>query len=284
MARTRRKATVAQTPTDIVLTKSDVARLAGTSRLMINIIATVLALAFAFLVLGQSQIVTILNESDPGVLYKLGLALYYTAWVFGTKFDVDIDERVYIKDTARGLLDWKAFGIIMLLTAVMALFFWLHQYERVFGFGLIAFVLVNVAAWRITCRRISVPIQDSKEEYVRLNDHFGAEKVRIVERFMCGDWQKRRLATMLGLAIVMVLLIYAIPFFGLASRVGNEPIHGVPAAQLVKLAPAIFFLGYVVVAEAWIWIKRINAYHCVNVLDQLAVGYRLVPRAPRATQ
>lgn len=270
--------------TELELSKADVRKLADFSRRMIQVIAGVLALGFAWVVVTESQVITILNQSDPGIFYKVGLFLYYTSWIFGAKFDVDIEERVYIADLARGLMDWKSLGVLALFTVVMVFFFWLHQYERFFGLGLLAFVLTNILGWKAVCRRIAGTIDDSRSRYRDLKDHFGLEKLAIVSEYMRGRWQVHRFAAMLAMAVALIAATNALLYFQLDRTVAGLVVQGLPAERLVQLAPAALFVVYVLIAEGWIWLKRMNAYHAVNVLDELAEKFNLRPRrAIRAT-
>jgi hypothetical protein len=277
MARKPRSRRERATPSEIANYKADIERLAKQSRYAIQIIAAILATAFAFVVLGAEQVAGTLNRTDPTIIYKIGLFAYYTCWVFGAKFDVDIEERVYVRDNLHGILDWKAIGILAIFTVAMLLFFWLHYYERIFAVGLLAFIAANYAGWRTVCRRIDGPIQDSISYYEKLGDHFGSTKVRVVDGYMRGTWQRQRFAVMAAMGVALLMAANAEPLFGIAPAVRGMTVLNLDADKLVYLAPAMLFLIYVTVAEAWMWIQRAKVHVCVTTIEGLSKKYVLEP-------
>jgi hypothetical protein len=282
MARPRKKVVPSLNPTELAIAKADVEKLANLSRTLIQGLAAALAAGFAFVVIDKTQIITILNESDPGIAYKVGLFLYYTSWVFGAKFDVDIEERVYVRDSARGILDWKTFGVLTIFTIVMLFFFWLHTRERLFGCGLLLFVLVNILGWKAVCRRIRATIEESQATYTELKDYYGLEKLRVVSEYMRGTWQGRRFIVMIVLAILLISISNAIAYPQFANIVRGIDLQGIKGELMIRRAPALFFLIYVLAAEGWMWLQRMRVHHHVNVLDEMAADFRLEPRITRA--
>lgn len=268
-------------PNDVLLAKSDVQRLANLSRRLIQVIAAILAAGFAFLILGPEKVVDFLKSTDDTAGLKIGLFLYYTSWVFGAKFDVDIEERVYAGDSLRGVLDWKTIGVLSVFTLVMMLFFFLHKRPQFFGLGLILFVLINVLGWKAVCWRVRSTIEESEAFFTEVRDYFGLEKLRAVADYIRGDWQKRRFVAMMVLAVLLTIISNA-AFY---SPVGlpRFDYFGFSDDLLRRHVASGFFLFYVVAAEGWMWLMRMNVYHHVNVLDDLAENFRLEPKPPKKT-
>ena len=263
---------------EIASAKADVQKLARRSRLAVEIAAWVLATACAFVIITEKQVLGAIVGIDPGILYKGGLFLLYTSWVFGAKFDVDIEEKTYARDDLNGTLDWRALGVIVLLTLTMIGFFWLHSMERFFGFGLLALVAVNVMTWRAVCIRINGPIEQSMKTFIGQSDYFAAEKLKLVSEYMRGPWQKTRFRVMLASALTLIAVTNAIHGFDLAALAGTAQLAGLSAGKLVALTPAMLFLAYVAVTESWIWIRRQRAGVAIETIERLGHAYQMRPR------
>jgi hypothetical protein len=278
MARSPKRPRPGATPSEHAVFKSDVEKLARQSRVAIQVVAGLLVVVFTFIAVSGKDVKSWVDVADSGVVYKIGLFIYYSCWVFGAKFDVDIEERVYIRDNLHGVLDWKAFGVIAILTAVMAGFFALHPYERLFPVGLAAFIGVNYLGWRTVCRRIAGPIAESIRYYEQLGDYLGSVKVRMVEDYMCGRWQAWRLAAMAAMAIALSAAANSGPYYGLAALMRSFLPEGLDSRKLAELLPALLFIFYVLAAEAWMWVRRANVHVCVKVIERLGRDYKLEPR------
>jgi hypothetical protein len=278
--RTLSKAALAE----IASAKADVQKLARRSRLAVEIVAWVLATACAFIIISEKQVLGAIVGVDPGLLYKGGLFLLYTSWVFGAKFDVDIEEKAYARDDLQGALDWRALSVIALLTLTMTGFFWLHGMERFFGFGLLALVAVNILTWKTVCLRIKGPIDHSMKTFTEQGDYFAAEKLKVVANHIRGAWQKTRFRFMLASALVLIVAANAIHALDLATLAGALQLAGLSAAKLVALMPAMLFLAYVAVTESWIWIRRQRAAVSIETIERLSRGYQMRPRASAAAR
>lgn len=273
--RTLSKAALAE----IASAKADVHKLARRSRLAVEIVAWVLATACAFVIITEQQVLGAIVGVDPGILYKGALFLLYTSWVFGAKFDVDIEEKAYVRDDRKGELDWRALGVIVLLTLTLIGFFWLHSMERLFGVGLLALAAVNILTWKTVCTRIAGPIDQSMRAFTEQGDYFAAEKLKVVSGYMRGAWQKTRFTVMLLSALVLIAVTNAIHAFDLATLAGAWQLAGLSAGKLVALVPAMVFLAYVAITEGWIWIRRQRAAVSIETIERLGHAYQMRPRA-----
>jgi hypothetical protein len=87
------------------------------------------------------------NSTTPLLLWHGGLSLYYLSWVFGTRFDVNIQELVYTGFPRRGKVPVHGFMTIFLLVAIAAILLWTERSAQRFAIALNIFIVVDHLAW-----------------------------------------------------------------------------------------------------------------------------------------
>src|SRR4051794_17038958 len=92
----------------------------------------ILVAAFAFVQLSKIPISIVANDTAPTILWHTGLALYYASWVFGTRFDVDVQELVYHEFPEQGRVPAHGYAVIAVLVIVAAILLWTEENVRRF--------------------------------------------------------------------------------------------------------------------------------------------------------
>ena len=94
--------------------RSDIAKLARYTRLAITIIGGVLALVFTWLQIRDIPFPVIFQSTKPEFIQRFTLVLYYLCWIAGSRFDVSIQEAVYVNDPRFGRYGVETIAIILL--------------------------------------------------------------------------------------------------------------------------------------------------------------------------
>src|SRR2546430_1347022 len=90
---------VEDTPVDILDPKI---RFTQIVRGLITFASAILVVIFAWIQFSKLPFGILANSTTPIVLWHGGLALYYASWVFGTRFDVSVQELVYYSFPKKG--------------------------------------------------------------------------------------------------------------------------------------------------------------------------------------
>ncbi|WP_152977734.1 hypothetical protein [Bradyrhizobium pachyrhizi] len=251
--------------------------LAAAARRMVRSIFFLLPLVFTWLKLrnlSPSDIAELISDvSARDIVWKAALIIYFFAWVWGTLWDVGLQERVYLEAPNKGKMPWRAIGMAAAICTAGAVLVWVDSFVRFVG-ALALFTTVDHVAWRYLVNFLQPMIQQAREEYGKLDDAIALEQLRLVEDQVCGTWKWWR--GLVGGVWIFVMLALAIEMSPESSiRAGRMelPWGFVQAASI---------LVWVLLMEIWHWHVRIVTRVGVDTLEHLRDKYKLTPLLPRA--
>jgi hypothetical protein len=253
----------------------DVAALAKWARLFIRIATGSIVVLFAWIQIRDASVADVVQKVSPELLYKTSLIIYFAGWVGGAGFDTSVQQRVYVTDPHGGHIKLESVALFaFFLVAAVALIV-ARTDDRYFATLLAIFTLANVLGWRHIVQRVRPMIVASREGLRR--NLFRIEQLYLVDEYMTGRWQLHRFALMFLLITVMCIVAFFPPVRGI---VGDLVASYAPVDTTVQLLPGSLFLLYVLIAEGWIWVRRIDLHIALRVIDQLNKKYKL--RQPAA--
>ena len=248
-------------------------KLAAAARLMIRSICFLFPLVFTWLKLrnlSASDIVKLFSDASAGdIVWKAALIIYFFAWVWGTLWDVGLQERVYLEAPNKGKLPWQAVAIAAAIAIVAAVLLWVDTFVRLVG-ALALFTITDHAAWRYMVGSLFKPmIQLARDEYYRLNDAIGLEQLQLVEHLICGAWKWWRASVgVIWIFIMLALALTLSPESSIKTGRAELPSGFVQAASI---------LLWVLLMEIWLWYVRVVTKVGVDTLETLREKYRLAP-------
>ena len=245
----------------------------------IKAIGGLLLFLFAWLQIKDVPLGTLVQNTTPQRIIKVSLILYYTCWIGGATFDTKVQQKVYVSDPKRGQITLELLTVIAGFCAVALALVWASSHQEFFGALLLIFVAVNICAWMLIVARVKPVIASSREISLKSAENlFRLEQLQIVEKYMTGSWQIHRF----GVMIAMIAFAIAISYLD-----GIRLLLALPIASVIKsvtpgtiaesLPLSISILLFVVVAEAWIWIRREHVRFTLAAMDDLRQRYILTP-------
>lgn len=259
--------------------KAEIDQLADKARLAIKAIGGALALGFGWLQLKDLPLIPLLESTQAGFVLKIALTLYYFSWVFGANFDVGLQQAAFLRDRHRGNLGLRAIAAIAGFGVVAAILLWVSNDEQRFSMALIAFVVVNVVGWHVLAARVSSICHASL--ILAEGDYFEIERIRLVQEFISGNWQRHRFLVMFLIAAVGAAVCF-VPEVRATIRtvvVSLAPDLREKGAVVDQLLPASVFLMFLVIAESWIWTMRAKTRLFLALIDDLRLTYEMRPIA-----
>jgi hypothetical protein len=220
--------------------------------------------------LSASDILTLISDASAGdVIWKAALIIYFFAWVWGTLWDVGLQERVYLEAPNKGRMPWQAVAIAAAISALAAILVWVNTFVQFVG-ALALFTIVDHAAWRYLVSFLRPMIQLAREEYRRSSDEIGLEQVQLVEHQICGTWKWwRAIVGVIGIFIMLALALAMSP---------ETSVKAGPVELPWGFVQAVSILLWVLIMESWLWYVRIVTNVGVDTLENLRDKYRLAPR------
>lgn len=208
------------------------------------------------------------DATAANFVWSSALVLYFFAWIWGTLFDVNVQELVYLSAENRGSLPKEALLLASVLFVVGGVLLWVSTFTQ-FVAVLVVFFLLDHAGWRWLVRYLRPSIQASREAYTAVGDHFGLETLRLAERQICGTWKWWRGA--MGAVLIAAMIFIAVRFHPAEtlSIAGGTVSWGFIQASSI--------LVWVLAMETWIWIIRLKTKCSIAGLDALRSRYQLQP-------
>ncbi len=259
--------------------RTEVDKLATKARFTIKIIGGALALLFTWIQLKDFPVVPLLESTKAGFVLRLALAVYYFSWIFGTSFDVSVQQSVYVRDADRGHLGWRAIAAIGLFGATAAIFLWASDDEKWFAATLTGFIIANIIGWLVLVRRVTSIIYMSLLTYDQ--DFFEIERLHVVKIYIAGNWQKYRFLVMFAIALVAIAISFVAPVRLMVSLAIASLVFGLKETVISPLLPSLVFVVFLVIAEGWIWMMRAKTWASLNLISDLKEKYQLEPIRPR---
>ncbi|MHC2275316.1 hypothetical protein ACVME8_001927 [Bradyrhizobium diazoefficiens] len=248
-------------------------KLAAAARLMVRSIFFLLPLVFTWLKLrnlSSADIARLISDASAGdIVWKTALIIYFFAWVWGTLWDVGLQERVYLEAPNKGRMPWQAIGMATAIFVVGAVLVWVHTFLQLVG-ALALFTAVDHAAWQYLVRFLQPMIQMARDAYAKSDDAIGLEQLQLVENQVCGTWKWWR-ATV-GVIWIFVMLALALVLPPESIRIGRAELPW-------GFVQAVSILIWVLLMEIWHWYVRIVTRVGVNTLENLKDKYSLTPLA-----
>ncbi len=258
---------------------SDVLKIFRLGRLLIKIIASVLALLFTWLQFRDVSLPTFLEAAKPELIQKIALVIYYFCWLFGSTADTDAQESVYVDVPKGWRVGIKQFLLVVVFFAVTAAMLWVSGDEKKFAFLLTVFILYNVFGWWYL-NHILKSIMGKSETLLKTDRSFvDLEKLKIVRHYLTGRWQWKRFGAMCLMILVLDIICFAPLARGYLTSLITATIDGLKYETMYRLLPDLYLLFFVLVAESWIWIMRVRVATSLTILDDLKLKYDLRPRA-----
>lgn len=247
---------------------------------IIQAIAAMLAVTFAYLELQNAPIDRLTQAFDAHSLTKLGLFLFFTGWLYGAMHDTEIQEQVYKMDPGEGLIGWREVLAIILFLVFFVGLFLVHERLVLFQAVLTGFILANVYGWREILRRANAMILRSTEHFVRTKNNACLAKLAIVLDYMNGQWQRRRFKTLFALCLVQLAIAILVDRGMMQIWLGGLAFGGVPGEVLAAYLPGTLFIVYVLISETWMKVYRIKAFSDMRTIDYIG-HYFVLGRRPR---
>ncbi|MBL8667233.1 MAG: hypothetical protein JNM48_07215, partial [Rhodospirillales bacterium] len=138
-----------------------------TIRKLIAWAGTALAMIFTWIQFKQFPLDMLASSYTPILLWHGGLALYYVSWVFGTKFDVDVQELVYVSFPRRGQVPVHGFVTVLLLVVAGAALLWTERDIQKFAIAIDIFIVADHVAWRYLIWLVKNVVRTSKNAYTQ---------------------------------------------------------------------------------------------------------------------
>jgi hypothetical protein len=246
---------------------------AGKLRVLLRVLSGALLLAFGWLKLRGIPFLSAVRSVDARPALQFAMALYFTSWVFGSNFDIDLREGTYV-DPPTAASFRSLFPLFVSLAALFGLLCWAGTPAQ-FAAVLLVFWSINAGGWYWAKRKVfprlfiraTTPLVASpaKPDPALLTEAV----LEAVKRYEIGNWQAWRFAV----GGLLILAINAAVVFGAMSDVTRY------AAWLsADLAFSLSILCFVVIVEAWVWGWRIWVYVAVRTIRWLntkfAISYR----------
>lgn len=246
--------------------KNNVIKLARNTKKIIGIISTLLILFFGWLKLKGVPIGFIVNTVSADVILKASLVIYFMSWISGTINDTDDQELVYAIAPNQGRFPWQGIILCALVATVFAVLCFVNS-ARHFSIVLAIFLLSDIFAWQYMIKKLLKDIiKDSRQEFVKNNEHTKVLKLDLVIKYLSGNWKWLRYAY--GGLIVIIIIVMS---YTELPQMMSQLYPAIPKDTYISFS--IFF--YVISFETWIWYMRIKSRIEQKTIDHVDQNYKL---------
>jgi hypothetical protein len=248
--------------------RSDLIRMALTTKQLVNVMALLLFLAYGWLKLKGVPVGMALGRMPADVVVKAALVIYYTSWVSGLISDTTQQQILYAVAPTGGRYPWEGYGIGVTIALMFGILAYVNTSQQ-FAVALVAFVLFNLFSWRYLVNRILTPVYaGSKVVYREQGEHLSLFQLDVLWRYLAGPWQWWRFAY--GILASLVLVILA---FTAAAEELSDRLRFASPETLIALA----VMSYVLTFEGWIWYERLRMKIAQDAVAAFWPKYRVVP-------
>lgn len=237
-------------------------------KIYIRYIGALLVIFFTWLQIKEIPTPEI-NERFSQTVLKITLSLCYLSWILGTVTDLDDEEYTFVIAPNNGKLTTTAIGIILTSGILFGILCLTIVSLKLFCIALTFFSVMGKTGESYTGRFVKSAIEKSKINYIQANDQFGLLSIIAIEKYILGKW----LWTRFYIGSAIILLIDILAFSDLPIRLSVWLSIQSPSFITVSL-----ILIYIVIMEAWIWIKRIQRKVYLSLLSDLKDVYVLIQR------
>jgi hypothetical protein len=284
LARSRRPPPAPQRGTSVLDLKAEIDLLAARVQLTIKVVGSLLAGIFTWVQLKDFPFIPLLESAPPDRLLRFIAAIYYFSWVFGSSFDVRLQQAVYVSDPSKGRLTWKAIVAVLVLLVAGTLLLWASNSPKRFVVMLNMLVMADLVTWQFLFIARTAPIiRASKELYTKQNEFVDLERLNIVENYMMGKWHWYRFAVLGAILLVVDLISLIDPIRVLVSNLVESAAPALKQGLAASLLPVLAIMLFVIVGEGWKWILRLKIRTALDVISALKVKYKLTELRQKPT-
>jgi len=251
------------------------------ARKAVTIVATILFGTFVWLQWRNYLTNTdFLDSIDKSLIIKVALGIYYFSWVYACRFDLKVQEDVYLKDPNKGTLPRSFFWLTPLFLVGGGALLWAADHDVYYlAIFMSVFFVIDSVTW-VALRNWAVPIAEATKKHFERNPnrYFYAERIDVVRNLLCGNYQIYRHIVLFALLVGFdAIALFEQPRAEVAAIVHRLD-SGIPVGSIIYLMPALSLLVYVVVCEGSMWFMRARAKLALHIIDRLYRKYRLIPR------
>jgi len=248
-------------------TQIEMIRSARFARLATNVVATILALGFAWLKFRDVKFGPVVSTIPANLLFQTSLAAYYFCWIFGLNNDTREQELIYAQPPKKVIIGCILYGILFTAS------FWAMCYvdtPRRFAVALAVFFVFNIVSWRLFIKVFMEPATiKTRAGYSQINNFIGLEQLRVIYTdYLCGKWQWARFIAGGVLVVGILVLAFSLKAASALSQMLQAPVD--------VLLSVLLFL-FVLVMEVWIWAMRFGVKRDLSLLDGMRERYLLRP-------
>ncbi len=217
--------------------KENIVEISQFVRFILGIAVVVPPLFFMYLQFRNVDIKPAISNVTAEWLRKISLFLYYSAWVYGSRFEIQKQESIYIVTSGEFSKKVKKNAILfaILLTGVFLILCWVGDDYKKLSIFLAIFWLVNFVGFFIYKGTVKESIEGSYRSFKAEGNLVSEFRLKFLDEYIRGKWQIYRFLA--GFAFVAVLVIFS--FYA-----------------TFQLIPSVIFLCYVLFVEGWMYLKR----------------------------
>ena len=260
-----------------VESRDNIDRVAAEGLSYISIAAAILGFFFTWLQFRDIPIAELVQKTNGQYVQRVLLVIYYFCWIAGTTFDIHMQKSVYLVDPHGKNKHFSSVLTVVILVVVAAALLATKDNPFWFSAALSMFFTVNIAAWIHIQQRVLPLIQSSRRKYNEYADFIGLEKLLVVADYIVGKWQWYRFA---AIGLVLLCLDAVALSKGLSADAAyllNLAAPALPEQFIETILPQLFFSTFIVIAEGWIWWKRLFVRLSLNAFEHIGNGYALSP-------
>ena len=196
------------------------------------------------------------------------LAIYYAAWFWGVKQDLESQKNTFIMPPNSGKIPIVGFSICLVLVIIFGIALYYHRDPLILLFALMIFLVLNYFGWKYLKKFYYNSISESFQKYKNDNDFINYEKLKITSKWLYGKWQNTRFQS--AIVSIFLILLYTIFF--------NNGLSQNMQLDSPNIIPVILLGLYVLGIESWIWWHRDSRDNLLKLLSEFEKRYNLIKR------
>ena len=247
------------------------------TRQVIWSISTGLLLLFGYLQFRNVSVSAVVGTLDASLVWHVALIIYYSSWIFGTRFDTDIQELAYEQFPHKEKWPLQAFGVVAILAVVAGALCWAEGNIERFAVALVIFMVVDHASWRYLIWYLRPAEIQSEEIYRKNRDFYSLEILRVVIAQIAGNWKWWRLSVGVPLAVLICAFAFADSVKAVILRGIQAQVPSISEADASAIVASWLVLAWVVAVETWHWTIRLKTRISLGYLEELRERYSLRP-------
>jgi hypothetical protein len=246
------------------VTSPDVKATFKIARMIIKAISIILLFFFAYLEFGNIPIDSIITKLDFELIYQIGIALYFLSWIFGTTFDLNTQEEVYVtkmKPKYQNIRMIIGFSVLGIFFAFICAFL----NSNYFSLFVLLFWIINYVSLIYLHKVESTSyLSISKKYYQEQKNKVRLYQVEKIDNYLnYNGWQKNRFYIGLVLLILLNVFVFTNAYDFISDKIWNIS---------KELFVSLWFLVCVLFIEAWVWYKRIYLKSAIMTIKDLEEG------------